>query len=206
MQSCPPWWYLAAREQLKVASCVCECCTWAKLIPWVQTRSIRSTRPSPLLAASQHWPTNSQERPSTCPRSTWLKSQTILNVLQMVQKGFFFPFTSDTSTCVRYQSGEGPELSCQMWTPQTGPRLFASLLGARTQRSEYELMKWWHIMEIYCFYTVQPQQKSLIVKTEEFYLSMKESLEFLLNRVHPGTCNSFVCETPSSPCSSMYTW
>ena len=38
-----------------------------------------------------------------------------------------------------------------------------------------------------------------------FHLMIKVSWEFLLNRVHPGTCSYLVCEKPSSPLSTMYT-
>lgn len=43
--------------------------------------------------------------------------------------------TSDTTTCLRYQSGESPELSCQTWTPHTGPRLSATLWRPEAKRS-----------------------------------------------------------------------
>lgn len=39
-----------------------------------------------------------------------------------------------------------------------------------------------------------------------FHLIMKVSWEFRWNKMHPGTCSSLVCETPSSPFSDMYTW
>lgn len=55
--------------------CVYERSTSAKPIAWVQTRSILSTRPSPLLAANQHWPTKSQARPFTCPLFTCIKNR-----------------------------------------------------------------------------------------------------------------------------------
>lgn len=127
------------------------------------------------------------------------------------------PFTSDTTTSVRYHSGEAPELSCQMWTPHTRPRLSGALLE-------------WNIVSFCGVYPLQSAHlKALSVFGVEilcnelhsrlwlwskhvffdwsgwFHLIMKVSWEFLWNRLDSGTCSSLVCEAPSSPFSDTYT-
>ena len=57
--------------QIMVFICLCERSTSAKPIPRVQTRSLLSTWPSPLITANQHRPTKSHARPLTCPLLTW---------------------------------------------------------------------------------------------------------------------------------------
>lgn len=77
--------------------------------------------------ASHHMPSEHLNNKSNHLKSPLINEKVCSQTVFVI--GFFI--TSDTSTCVRYQSGEGPELSCQMWTPHTGPRLSAALWGSK---------------------------------------------------------------------------
>lgn len=90
---------------------VCESSTLAKPSPWVQTRSIRSTWPSPLCAANQHWPIKSQARPSTCPLLTCAQTSPLDCHIGKCEHGGHSTFTNSWSS---------PQIPPLVWGTSSG--------------------------------------------------------------------------------------
>lgn len=81
--------------------------------------------------------------------------------------------------------------------------------GLINEQSSHKAIKYYTYTAEHCWnsvYWVYVQDKTTNTLVFEWYLdylNIKVSWEFLLNRLHPGTWSSLVCETPFLPWSTM---
>lgn len=170
--------------------------TWARLAACARARSVLSTRPSSLSTANQRCAAKSQERSVTGPGLTWAPMRSSRMTAQ--EPGHH-----------RAALPAGPSPNTIAHLAHLHLVQVPARRGSRVVVPDVNPPHWAQTVRCAVVSTPESSLCSASLQLAAFlytYLSMKVSREFLLNRVHPGACSSFVCDAPSSPYSTMYTW